>query len=161
LFRGAAAAPADDALMHEIESALGLEGPATLRYADRPRGQRRCMRLVESDGDARLEAFLLAGAIDAEAWIKPLLQEERPARAFGRALLMPGARPPIAVVARGRQVCSCFNVSEQEIDAALAETTGTDELRLAALQRALRCGTQCGSCKPELMRRVRAQRQAA
>jgi assimilatory nitrate reductase catalytic subunit len=161
LFRAAATEPADQALLAAIEDALGLDAKTTLRYADPPRGQRRSMRLSEAGGDLKLEAFLLAGDTAAEAWIRPLLQEERPAQAFGRSLLMPGAKAPIAVVARGRQVCSCFNVSESEIEAGIAATSGSDEARLAAVQQSLRCGTQCGSCKPELMRLVRAQRVVA
>ena len=34
----------------------------------------------------------------------------------------------------------------------------TDEARLASLQDALKCGTNCGSCIPELKRKVRAAR---
>ena len=37
----------------------------------------------------------------------------------------------------------------------------SDEDRLASLQGALKCGTNCGSCVPELKRRVRSARPAA
>jgi assimilatory nitrate reductase catalytic subunit len=47
-------------------------------------------------------------------------------------------------------------VSEPQICATLAAAPGGDEAaRLAALQSALRCGTNCGSCLPELKRLVR------
>jgi assimilatory nitrate reductase catalytic subunit len=46
-------------------------------------------------------------------------------------------------------VCNCFNVSEREIDAFLAESNS-----IAALQASLKCGTNCGSCLPELRRKV-------
>jgi assimilatory nitrate reductase catalytic subunit len=46
-------------------------------------------------------------------------------------------------------VCNCFDVSENEIAADLAE--GLD---LAALQARRKCGTSCGSCLPELRRMV-------
>ena len=36
----------------------------------------------------------------------------------------------------------------------------TDEARLASLQDALKCGTNCGSCIPELKRKVHASRPA-
>jgi assimilatory nitrate reductase catalytic subunit len=59
------------------------------------------------------------------------------------------------VVARGKQVCSCLDVTEPQIDAALARLSGTPAERLAALQGELRCGTECGSCVPVLRTRVR------
>ena len=65
------------------------------------------------------------------------------------------AKPPVAVVSRGKQVCSCLDVTEPQIDAALARLAGSPDERLAALQGELRCGTQCGSCLPVLRARVR------
>ena len=69
---------------------------------------------------------------------------------------MPGASPPVAVVARSPQVCTCFNVSEDAIRAALPRCGGSADQRLAELQGKLRCGTNCGSCIPELRRLVKA-----
>ena len=154
LFRAAAYEAPDDALLPRIESLLGLDTRDVLRYADKRRGQRRAMRLMKSSGDTRLDAFLLAGDTQAESWIAPLLQEQLAAQAYGRLLLVPGAKPPGAIVARGRQVCSCFDVREEQIEAALRACTGTPGSRLAQLQDQLKCGTNCGSCKPELARLV-------
>jgi assimilatory nitrate reductase catalytic subunit len=50
---------------------------------------------------------------------------------------------------RGRTLCNCFNVAEREIDAFLAKSNS-----LPKLQASLKCGTNCGSCLPELQRRV-------
>ena len=50
----------------------------------------------------------------------------------------------------GPIVCSCFQVGERRIEEALAE--GCDSV--AALGRALDCGTNCGSCVPELRQLV-------
>jgi len=47
---------------------------------------------------------------------------------------------------RGRTVCSCMGVSETAICAAIAAGCNTP----AALVKQLGCGTQCGSCIPEL-----------
>ena len=47
---------------------------------------------------------------------------------------------------RGRTVCSCMGVSETAICAAIAAGCDTP----AALGKQLGCGTQCGSCVPEL-----------
>jgi assimilatory nitrate reductase catalytic subunit len=156
LFRAAAHDAPEPALVERIEALLGLDSADVLRYADKRLGQRRTARLVREGESTRLEAFLLAGDTRAEVWIKPLLQDELPAAAYGRLLLMPGAKAPVAVVARGRQVCTCFNVTEDAIQARLQTCTGSDDQRLATLQTGLQCGTNCGSCVPELKRLVRA-----
>ncbi|MDR6537859.1 molybdopterin-dependent oxidoreductase [Variovorax soli] len=156
LFRAAAyEAPADEVLAR-IEALLALDGADSLRYADRKHGQRRAARLVRDGQDARLEAFLLAGDTRAEAWIKALLQDRLPAQAYGRQLLKPGATAPAGVAARGKVVCSCFGVTQTAIAERLGDVPGSDEERLGALQGALKCGTNCGSCLPELKRMVRA-----
>ena len=161
LFRAAAYEAAPDTLLERIEALLGLDVAGALRYADRRRGQRRSMKLVAQDGSARLEAFLLGGDTSAESWIRPLLQDGLPAQAYGRALLQPGAKAPLALPSKGRQVCSCFDVGEAAIDAALARSSGTPDARLAQLQDTLKCGTNCGSCVPELKRLVRLRQVAA
>jgi assimilatory nitrate reductase catalytic subunit len=110
------------------------------------------MRLAPRTGEAgtRLDAFLLAGDTRATGWVRALLQDELPAQDYGRALLSPSARPPVAVAPRGAQVCSCFDVTEPQIVQTLARCTGTPESRLSQLQAALKCGTNCGSCLPAL-----------
>jgi assimilatory nitrate reductase catalytic subunit len=152
LFRAAAHEAAPDALVAQIEALLGLGGADVLRYADRRRGQRRSVRLSGSGDTARLDAFLLAGDTSAESWIKALLLDGQPAQRYGRLLLSPGARAPLAVQQRGREVCACFGVTEPEIDAELARCEGGIDARVAHLQRRLSCGTNCGSCVPELRR---------
>jgi assimilatory nitrate reductase catalytic subunit len=161
LFRAAGHDAPADALLEQIEALLGLQGTDTLRYADRRRGQRRSVRLVRrSDQSAGLEAFLLAGDTSAEAWIATLLREELPAQSYGRLLLSPGARAPLAVQSRGKPVCTCFNVTDLAIQSELGRCSGSADERLAALQGALKCGTNCGSCIPELKRMVREQPEA-
>jgi len=155
LFRAAAHDPAPEAMLVRIEELLGLGGTESLRYADARRGQRRTVRLARHGAEARLEAFLLAGDISAESWIKPLLQDGHPAQAYGRQLLMPGAKAPGSVPASGKQVCTCFNVGVPQIESHLAACEGSDGERLASLQQTLHCGTNCGSCLPELKRMVR------
>jgi len=160
LLRAAASEAADGAVLEQIETLLGLQAHGVLHYADKRRGQRRSMRLAAIEGQmgqSRLEGFLLAGDIDAESWIRPLLQDELPAQAYGRLLLSPGAKAPVAVAARGRQLCSCFDVSQAQIASALARIEGSGasaDARLAHLQDVLKCGTNCGSCIPELRRAI-------
>ena len=165
LFRAAAHEAAPDVLLLQLEGILGLSSAdllhQVLHYADKKRGQRRSMRLQSSNDITKLEGFLLAGDISAEAWVKTLLQDELPAQAYGRLLLAPGAKAPIAIAPRGKQVCSCFDVSERQIETALEAATGSEVERLAAVQNQLRCGTNCGSCLPELKRMVQAPPQTA
>ena len=82
------------------------------------------------------------------------------ALADGRQLLAPGAQAPAALrdasQDQGRQVCGCLGVSDTAITRVLEGCEGSDGERLAALQGQLRCGTNCGSCLPELKRMVRA-----
>lgn len=156
LLRGAAyEAPPEETIAH-IEALFGLDAPDTLRYADKRQGQRRTVRLARKGEQARLQAFLLAGDTSAQAWMRALLEDELPAQSYGRALLAPGARPPVAVASRGRAVCTCFNVTHAQIQSCLADAQGDEDRRLAHLQARLKCGTNCGSCVPELKRMVRA-----
>jgi len=156
LFRAAAYEAPPDALVQEIESLLQLTGTQTLRYADRRKGQQRSVRVRREGKDTLLDGLLLAGDTSAEAWIKSLLLQELPAQAYGRLLLAPGAKPPVALQKRGKQVCSCLGIEAAAIERHLAQCEGAPEERLASLQAQLRCGTNCGSCVPELKRMVRA-----
>ncbi len=159
LFRAAAhEAPSADVLA-QIESVLGLVSTTAasqiLRYADKKKGQHRAIKLTGSREHAELEAFVLAGDTRSEAWIKTLLQERLPAQGHGRMLLVPGSQAPLAVKSRGKSICTCFNITDVAINAQLATSFGSDARRLAALQESLKCGTNCGSCVPELKRMVR------
>ncbi|MBS7806816.1 nitrate reductase [Variovorax sp. PCZ-1] len=162
LFRAAANyAPKGDAI-NRIETLLGLNSADTLRYEDKKRGQRRTARLVRiADAKARLQGFVLAGDVSAEAWIKTLLQDQLDAETYGRLLLSPGAKAPIAIQAKGNQVCSCFNVSESEINDFLRTCAGNDAEQLGALQTQLKCGTNCGSCVPQLKKIIRLRQSSA
>ena len=159
LFRAADAEPAPEALLEEIEAVLGLNGQQVLHYSDKRRGQRRSVRLSGQLDAARIEGLLLGGDTRAEAWVKAVLQDEQPAQVYGRLLLLPGAKPPVAQAGRGKQVCTCFDVTAPEIEAALSRFEGDGEQRFASLQAELKCGTNCGSCVPELRRLVRLQAQ--
>ncbi len=149
LFRGAHAAPFDDGAVAAIESAFGLDAPDALRYDDARRGHARRVRVT----DGALAAVSLRGDWTAETWLKSWLEEGAPVGTLGRLLLKPGAAAPTGFASRGRVICNCIDVSEREIVDALATMTGGDGTsRVATLQATLKCGTECGSCVPELKR---------
>jgi assimilatory nitrate reductase catalytic subunit len=161
LFRAASTAPASAEVLSLVEAQMGITGMDVMRYDDKHRGQHRAMRMDRQPDGLRLAAFMLAGDVSAEAWIRPLLQDELLADAYGRALLSPGAEPPVAVAAKGKQICTCFNVSEPAIIEVLATCQGDTNSRLAALQGQLKCGTNCGSCIPALRQLVKRHPAAA
>jgi assimilatory nitrate reductase catalytic subunit len=154
LFRAARHDAPSANVLEQIEALMQLQGPDVLRYFDAKRGQRRSARLVETDTHTLLEAVLLAGDVSAQGWITPLLKESLPAHSYGRALLIPGAVPPVPVVSRGQQVCACFNVTDVAVESHLKTCTGEPSNWLATLQSSLKCGTNCGSCVPQLQRMV-------
>jgi assimilatory nitrate reductase catalytic subunit len=159
LFRAAGhEAPTED-ILKQIEVVLGLNVSVgtsqVMRYADKKKGQHRTIKLTGNREHAELEAFLLAGDTRSEAWVKTLLQDSLPAQSYGRMLLVPGSKAPIAVQSRGKAVCTCFNVTDAAITEQLAKSFGSDERRLTELQTSLKCGTNCGSCVPELKRMIR------
>lgn len=156
LLRAACAVPPAPAMLAAVEAALGLapDDATLLRYADTARGRRRTLRLVREGDAARLEAFVVAGDGQAEPWLRELMATGQPVQQLTRQLLVaagPSVPPP-----RRRQVCNCFDVDEASIAATLAGCSGSAEQRLAQLQQARRCGTQCGSCLPALRRLVQA-----
>ncbi len=165
LFRAAGHQAPAESVLTQIENLLGLHASTgasqIMHYADKKKGQHRTIKLTGSREFAQLEAFLLAGDTRSEAWIKTLLQDNLPAQAYGRMLLVPGNKAPIAVQSRGKTVCTCFNVSDVTINAHLTINYGTDAQRLIALQTNLKCGTNCGSCNSELKRMIRISRQGA
>jgi assimilatory nitrate reductase catalytic subunit len=56
-------------------------------------------------------------------------------------------KPETGASAFERSICACFNVGEAQIRDAVAAGAN-----LASLQKDLKCGTNCGSCVPELRR---------
>lgn len=63
---------------------------------------------------------------------------------------MAGAKAPVTLPTTSPQVCTCFNVNEDAIRHTLMTCEGDPSQRLAALQQRLRCGTNCGSCLPQV-----------
>ncbi|MFZ5522145.1 MAG: molybdopterin-dependent oxidoreductase [Pseudomonadota bacterium] len=182
MFRGASERPVGPELLARLAALLGLDDGPVMRFEDHAAGQLRLVQLARPDrsppqgaagaapaieappssgDDLRLRAVLLAGDTRSQAWLRPLMVEELPVQRYGRLLLAPGSQAPVPMQARGPQVCTCFNVSQPEIEAVLARCGGSADQRLAQLQGELKCGTNCGSCIPTLKKLVREGLKAA
>jgi assimilatory nitrate reductase catalytic subunit len=164
--RLANAGPFTEADLAELSAAFEVEGMRTLRYDD---SRRRISRRI-AIADGRLAFVLLVGDDQSAGWLAQWMEAGTPIDAPGRLLLSGGAGAPGGAPIRGRIVCNCHDVSENEIEAALAADCNDDGnrdcgagqdragARLQRLQRRLKCGTDCGSCLPELRRRIAVQR---
>jgi len=145
--------PLPASLLADLDAALGLDDPlAVMHYQDSPRGISKRVR-VES---GKVMAVRLTGETAAFEWLRDAIVEDVDAASLRAWMLAPVARPPAGGAGRGRIVCNCLNVAEPDIVAAI--TAGAD---LAALQATLKCGTECGSCVPELKRLLAGNRAAA
>jgi assimilatory nitrate reductase catalytic subunit len=148
LLRAAATAAVDPALLADVDALFELAGTDVARYDDRKRGIGRRIRVAAG----KLAAVRLSGDVSGEAWLREWLTAERDVAALGSLLLLPSAQAPGGPALRGRIVCNCFDVAESEIAARLAILDGSPARALVALQAELKCGTNCGSCLPELKR---------
>ncbi|HEX6827975.1 MAG TPA: molybdopterin dinucleotide binding domain-containing protein, partial [Burkholderiales bacterium] len=131
-------------LLEALDRELGLDDPArVLSYQDTQRDIAKRAR-VEDD---TLLAVRLAGETRATEWLAELMAQGASAAPLRPWLLAPLSQPPAGTAARGRVVCNCFDVTEAEVLQAL----GAGET-LKDIQARRKCGTNCGSCLPELKR---------
>jgi assimilatory nitrate reductase catalytic subunit len=124
----------------ELDRAIDESGLRSVSYEDPARAIAKRLWI---DASGRIAAVRLVGETVAAPWLK---EQIRNGVLVSPALAL-APRPAGSAVPRGRIVCSCFEVSESDIRAAVGR--GAD---LSALQRTLKCGTNCGSCVPELRR---------
>ncbi len=134
---------------------LGVDvGAEWLEVEDRGAGLYRVAVIV----DGRIDTCLFIApqpALPARSWlsslfVKPELDaHDRAGLLAGQAL---GAGPD-----PGPTVCSCFGIGRTAIDHAITAGCSTVE----QLGAKLRCGTNCGSCIPELRRLIGAATPAA
>ena len=149
----AAAEAPDEAVLKQLDRVLHMEDEfATLSYRDAKRGVSK-RALVEH---GKISGVRLTGETLAASWLKQAMLQGNPVAEMRAWLLAPLSSPPASVKPRGRVVCNCMDVSESDICAQMA--LGAD---LAALQASLQCGTECGSCVPELKRMLAAVSDAA
>jgi assimilatory nitrate reductase catalytic subunit len=149
--RAAALQPPPAPVLALLRQALGVDALHTLAYQDARRAVVRALRVEPgAAGETRLAALWLAGDVQGEAWLRSLVESDQPLPTAARHLLAPNAQARQAAPPRSPQVCTCFNVTQAAIVQSLALAEGDAPARLAQVQAALHCGTQCGSCLPTL-----------
>lgn len=123
---------------------------SVMRYSDKRRGVVRLVRIK----DKVLSAMLTGPkeSLASTAWLREYLECGLDAKALGWSLLMPASKPPIEIKPKGKAVCNCFNISADAMQQSLAKMPSgiTLDEALSKLQAETLCGTNCGSCKPEI-----------
>jgi len=153
IFKAANDAAPDLSLIAEIDAILDMtDDMPLLNYQDDKRGISKRI-LVESSGtenaDKKVTGIRLVGETIASDWLKEVMTSGEFTADIRRWALAPLSAPPSGHAGRGKVVCSCLDVSENEIIDAVSR--GAD---LITLQNKLKCGTQCGSCVPELKKLI-------
>jgi assimilatory nitrate reductase catalytic subunit len=123
-----------------------LDEPERIEYADPASGQYRFAVLSQG----RLEACLFVSPdydLISPLWLAGLFDQDAVSPAERSSLLV--GQPATGAADAGPVVCACFGVGIHTIRTAISsQALGTvDEIGTA-----LRAGTKCGSCKPELSR---------
>jgi assimilatory nitrate reductase catalytic subunit len=148
VLRAAGSTAAAPELIDELDELMGItEDVPAMSYSDPRRGISK--RVLVEDG--KVTGVKLIGETLAAEWLKEVMTQQDFPEQVRLWALAPVSVPPMGNQGRGRIVCNCIDVSENEIAALVAQGAG-----LSRLQAQLKCGTQCGSCIPELKRLVNA-----
>ena len=157
LYELAGPEPAGDGILLARRLLDALPREAAIDYADARRG---LFRAGFTDASGRVDGMPLCRPADAQAersWLLALFAARQPLSEVDRRALLSG-RPPVAMPSAGRIVCSCFQVGRDRIVEAIRRERIADA---AALGRRLQCGTNCGSCLPELREIIAHERRLA
>jgi assimilatory nitrate reductase catalytic subunit len=132
---------ADTELAWQQWLAMLAEGREKIEGSNTVSGEYRALLCHGS----RIEAAVFAGTaregLPETPWLQTLLQHTVNTESW--QLLH---RQETSALNAGRIICSCFRVSEERILEAIAKGARSTE----DLGKTLRCGTNCGSCIPEL-----------
>lgn len=170
LFRAASAQAPTKEVIDRLQSLFECEGGDVMVYSDPKTDARRRIGVkvqTSPQGQtATLNKVFLAGNVESEGWLRNYFDQQLDVMPLRSFLLAPASQPPGVQTEAVRMVCNCVGVSEQAIQAgiaiACAKSPGSnlcaDENQLlSGLQGSLKCGTQCGSCVPEIRKLIRAQ----
>jgi assimilatory nitrate reductase catalytic subunit len=145
-FAGRGDAVERDALRKALAKRLAGE---LVTYEDAATGARR-EAWVEGDQLVAVLYMTTTGRLPPRDWLVDLFQADLAAEA--RSALLFG-RPPGAPVDRGQTVCACLKVGAKAVAAAIASGARTTD----AVGAATGAGTNCGSCRPEIARMIKAE----
>lgn len=143
IIRAAAAAEPDAEVLEGIDALMGLDQGPVLAYGDPAHGVSKRLKLQ----DGRITAIRLAGETAAREWLRSAWEQGEIDPSLTRWMLAPLSAPPGGQRKPDKTVCNCMNVKASRIEASIEEGRN-----LAGLKETLGCGTQCGSCVPELKR---------
>jgi len=122
------------------------EGTHELQLGDQINNDQR---IVWLDGDDVILALYSASEpnkLPSGAWLTQLL--DKPVKGSAHALLLGEQDAPI------KMICTCFQIAESDIVDEIKQGCSTPE----ALGEKLKCGTNCGSCIPELKELIAANK---
>ncbi len=152
ILRAAHAQAPEASLTNEIDAMLGMtDDMPLLNYNDAKRGISKRI-LVESNpinNTPEVTGVRLVGETLAADWLKDVMASGEFSPELRRWALAPLIAPPAGQRSRGKIICNCLDVAENDIIDTIQ--LGAD---LITLQNKLKCGTECGSCVPELRRLV-------
>ena len=156
ILRAAHTEAPEASLISEIDNMLGMtDDMPLLNYNDAKRGISKRI-LVESNASTvtgtskpEVTGVRLVGETLAADWLKDVMATGDFNPELRRWALAPLIAPPAGQRSRGKIICNCLDVAENEIIDTIQ--LGAD---LITLQNKMKCGTECGSCVPELRRLV-------
>jgi assimilatory nitrate reductase catalytic subunit len=174
LIRIASSQAIDDYLASAVEKILGIAKHKMLRYSDTKAGQNRTLEIR----DGQLTYALIQGDTRSERWLMQLMQQRSAVPTQSQFLLLSSETPPDGLKERSKIVCNCFGVSQDLMKQIIEESITTRAHNngktianaplasdanscLASLQLKTGCGTNCGSCLPEVKALIRNLTQSA
>ena len=152
MFRAAHEIAVGNDVIDQIDAILGMTDDAPcLNYNDAKRGISKRILVENNPTDHKLEVtgVRLVGETLAADWLKDVMTTGSFTDELRRWALAPLSAPPTGQRGRGKITCNCLDVSQNEIVENIE--LGAD---LITLQNKLKCGTECGSCVPELRKLV-------
>jgi assimilatory nitrate reductase catalytic subunit len=150
ILRAAHEGSPDQTLIEKIDAILNMGDDAPcLNYTDAKRGVSKRILVENNHGKPQVTGVRLMGETLAADWLKDVMTTGQFNDELRRWALAPLSAPPTGQRGRGKIICNCLDVSQNEILENIE--LGAD---LITLQNKLKCGTECGSCVPELKKLV-------
>jgi assimilatory nitrate reductase catalytic subunit len=150
ILRAAHTQAPDSELIEQIDQILAMTNDMPLlNYQDAKRGISKRILVTNDSGKPEVTGVRLVGETLATDWLKEVMTSGEFTAELRRWALAPLSNPPAGQHSRGKIICNCLDVAENDIIETIQ--LGAD---LITLQNKLKCSTECGSCVPELKRLV-------